>query len=98
MIALRKMQIERSTLLLLFLLLFASAYALAQLGNGKTSTPATPRLEELREKGSEAVFNLDYEAARQTFKEMVRLFPADSTGCQMFASTRGWETVNKSGL
>src|SRR5260370_474434 len=98
MIALRKMQIERSTLLLLFLLLFASAYALAQLGNGKTSTPATPRLEELREKGSEAVFNLDYEAARQTFKEMARLFPDDPTGSQMLASTLWLETLNKSRL
>src|SRR5882724_612203 len=98
MIALRKMQIERSTLLLLFLLLFASAYALAQPGNGKTSTPATPRLEELREKGSEAVFNLDYEAARQTFKEMARLFPDDPTGSQMLASTLWLETLNKSRL
>ncbi len=98
MIALREMQIERSTLLLLFLLLFASAYALAQPGNGKTSTPATPRLEELREKGSEAVFNLDYEAARQTFKEMARLFPDDPTGPQMLASTLWLETLNKSRL
>jgi len=98
MIALRKMQIERSTLLLLFLLLFAPAYALAQLGNGKTSTPATPRLEELREKGSEAVFNLDYEAARPTFKEMARLFPDDPTGSQMLASTLWLETLNKSRL
>jgi hypothetical protein len=98
MIALRKMQIERSILLLLFLLLFASPYALAQPGNGKTSTPATPRLEELREKGSEAVFNLDYEAARQTFKETARLFPDDPTGSQMLASILWLETLNKSRL
>ena len=98
MIHLRKMQIERSTLLLLFLLLFDSPYALAQPGNGKTSTPATPRLEELREKGSEAVFNLDYEAARQTFKETARLFPDDPTGSQMLASTLWLETLNKSRL
>jgi hypothetical protein len=98
MIALRKMQIARSTLLLLFLLLFAPAYALAQPGNGKTGTPATHRLEELREKGSKAVFNLDYEAARQTFKEMARLFPDDPTGPQMLASTLWLETLNKSRL
>jgi hypothetical protein len=97
MINLRKMQIRRSTLFLLFLPLFASAYALAQSGN-RTSTRATPRLEELREKGSEALFNLDYEAARQRFKEMARLFPEDPTGPQMLASTLWLETLNKARL
>jgi hypothetical protein len=97
MITLRKMQIRRSTLFLLFLPLFAFAYALAQSGD-KTSTPATPRLEELREKGSEALFNLDYEAARQTFKEMARLFPEDPTGPQMLASTLWLESLNKARL
>jgi hypothetical protein len=88
------MQIRRSTLFLLFLPLFASAYALSQSGD-RTSTPATPRLEELREKGSAALFNLDYEAARQRFKEMARLFPEDPTGPQMLASTLWLETLNK---
>jgi hypothetical protein len=97
MIALRKMQIGRWALLL-FLLLFWSAYALAQSGGSNTSTPATPRLEELRAKGSEALFNLDYETARQVFKEIARLFPDNPIGPQMLAWTLWLETLNKSRL
>jgi len=96
MIARPQMYSKRATLLLLFLLLPAlSGSALAQSGNGKTSTPATARLEELRAKGSEALFNLDYDSARQTFKEMARLFPDDPTGSQMLASTLWLETLNQ---
>jgi tetratricopeptide (TPR) repeat protein len=99
MIASPQMSSKRATLLLLFLLLPAlSGSALAQSGKGKTSTPATARLEELRAKGSEALFNLDYDSAWQTFKEMTRLFPDDPTGPQMQASTRWLETLNKSRL
>jgi tetratricopeptide (TPR) repeat protein len=99
MIAWPQMSSKRATLLLLLLLLPAlSASVLAQSGKGKTSTPATARLEELRAKGSEALFNLDYDSARQTFKEMIRLFPDDPTGSQMQASTGWLETLNKSRL
>ncbi len=96
MIAWLQMHSKRATLLLLFLLLPAlSGGALAQSGNGKTSTPATARLEESRAKGSEALFNLDYDSARQTFKEMARVFPDDPTGSQMLASTLWLETLNQ---
>jgi len=93
------MKTRRVTLSLLFLLSLAvSAGALAQSGLGSGGTVATPRLEDLREKGSEALFNLDYESARQTFKEMARLFPEDPTGPQMLATTLWLETLNKSRL
>ncbi len=97
------MKTKRITFSLLFLLsLVVSAGALAQSsqGNGNSAggTAATPRLEDLREKGSEALFNLDYESARQTFNEMARLFPADPTGPQMLATTLWLETLNKSRL
>ncbi len=99
MIVWPQMSSKRATLLLLFLLLPAlSGSALAQSGKDKTSTPAPTRLEELRAKGSEALFNLDYDSARQTFMEMTRLFPDDPTGSQMQASTRWLETLNKSRL
>ena len=69
-------RLRRSTLFLLFLIpLLASASALAQMANSKTAAAAIPRLEELRGKGAEALFNLDYEGARQAFKEIARLFP-----------------------
>src|SRR2546427_5030652 len=98
-----KMKTKRAALSLLFVLSFVvPAGALAQSSGGKGNTAgspaATPRLEDLREKGSEALFNLDYESARQTFNEMVRLFPDDPTGPQMLATTLWLETLNKSRL
>src|ERR1700736_2429766 len=72
--------------------------ALAQMGAAKTATTATPTVEELRAKGSEALFNLDYEGARQTFKELARLFPDDPTGPHALANTLWLETLNKSRL
>jgi len=99
MIAWLQMYSQRAILLLLFLLLLAlSGTALAQSGDRKTSTAAAERLEELYAKGSAALFNLDYDSAQQTFKEMARLFPDDPTGVQMQAYTLWLETLNKSRL
>lgn len=80
---------------LLFLLLFAPICALAQSGNGIGSAPNISLLDELRAKGSEALLNLDYEAARQIFKEMTRLSPDDPSGPQTLAWTLWLETLNK---
>ncbi len=89
------MQTKYSTLILLFLLsLVALANALAQSGGVKTETAAVS-LEELRKKGSEALFNLEYDAARQEFKEMARLYPDDPTGPEMLATTLWLETLNQ---
>src|SRR6267378_955000 len=86
-------------LLFLFLLLpVLSGGAFAQPGNGKTSTPAPARLEDLRAKASQALFNLDYDGARATFNEMAHLFPDDPIGPQMLASTLWLENLNKSRL
>jgi hypothetical protein len=84
-------------LLLLFLLsAFPLASASAQRGDNKKGTAAvTPRLEELQEKGYDALFNLDYEVARQRFKEMVRLYREDPTGPHMLATTLWLETLNQ---
>ena len=86
-----------SILLLLFLLsAFPFASALAQPGDDKKgATAVSPRLEELQEKGSEAIFNLEYDVARQRFKEMARLYPDDPTGPQMLATTLWLETLNQ---
>jgi len=90
------MQIKYSTLLLLFLAsLLGTANALAQSGNGKTGTAVTARLEELREQGSEGLFNLDYDIARHTFREMARLYPDDPIAPQMLATTLWLETLNR---
>jgi tetratricopeptide (TPR) repeat protein len=91
------MQTKYSTLLLLFLLSsFPFVSALAQAGDDKKGTAAvSPRLELLQEQGSEAIFNLDYDVARQKFKEMARLYPDDPTGAQMLATTLWLETLNQ---
>ncbi len=91
------MQTKYSTFLLLSLLsVVASSSALAQAGDDKKGTAAvSPRLAELQENGSEALFNLDYDVARQKFKEMTRLYPDDPTGTEMLATTLWLETLNQ---
>jgi tetratricopeptide (TPR) repeat protein len=91
------MQRKHSTLLILLLLsLVAFVDAPAQSRDGQTGAAAvSPRLEELQEKGSEALFNLDYDIARQRFKEMVRLYPDDPAGPYMLATTLWLETLNQ---
>ena len=86
-----------SILLLLSLLsAFPFTSALAQPGDGQKGTAAvSPRLELLQEQGSEAIFNLDYDVARQRFREMGRLYPDDPTGPEMLATTLWLETLNQ---
>jgi hypothetical protein len=45
------------------------------------------KFETLRIAGSEALFNLDYESARKSFKEMATLFPNYPAGPQFLADT-----------
>src|SRR6266550_5122127 len=90
-----QMHSKRAILLLLFLILPAlSGSVLAQSGNGRTGA-VIPRLEDLQEKGSEALFNLDYDIARQRFKEMARFYPDDPTGLEMLATTLWLEALNQ---
>ena len=84
-----------STLLLLVLIsLVAHANFLAQTGS-KTGTAASPRLGELQEKGSEALFNLDYDVARERFKEITQLYPDDPSGPEMLATTLWLDRLNQ---
>lgn len=85
--------------LLLLLLLLSMVAPSSTLGQAKDSelptTKTTPRLEELRAQGSEALFNLDYDVARQKFKEVTRLYSDDPIGPQMLATTLWLETLNR---
>ena len=89
---------DRSILLLLLLLLLlvapSSTHGQVRAGELPT-TKTTSRLEELRAQGSEALFNLDYDLARQRFKELTRLYPDDPIGPQMLATTLWLETLNR---
>jgi tetratricopeptide (TPR) repeat protein len=51
------------------------------------------KFEKLRIAGSEALFNLDYEAARKSFKEMAVAFPNYPAGPQFLADTLWAETL-----
>lgn len=61
-----------------------------------TTSAATPRLNELRDAGFEALYNLDYEAARKNFREIARLFPDHPAGPQFLAATLWAQTLNES--
>jgi tetratricopeptide (TPR) repeat protein len=54
------------------------------------------RLDQLRAKGYEALYNLDYEGARRLFKEMTQLFPDHPAGPQCLAATIWLEELNRS--
>ncbi|MDQ2855969.1 MAG: hypothetical protein M3R68_06550, partial [Acidobacteriota bacterium] len=51
------------------------------------------RFETLRASGFEALFNLDYEKARQSFHEIARLFPEHPAGPQFLAASLWIETL-----
>jgi hypothetical protein len=57
---------------------------------------SSARFEELRAAGFDALYNLDYEAARAKFKEIVRLFPDHPAGPQFLAATLWAQTLNES--
>jgi len=82
----------------LLLLLCTSVGAVAQPGKPPATTPSEVQVEELRAKGSEALFNLDYASARQIFRELARLSPRDPLGPQMLAWTLWLEILNNSRL
>jgi hypothetical protein len=54
------------------------------------------RFDELRRRGFEALYNLDYEEARRSFKEIARLFPDHPAGPQFMAAALWAQTLNES--
>jgi tetratricopeptide (TPR) repeat protein len=54
------------------------------------------RFDELRQRGFEALYNLDYEEARRNFKELARLFPDHPAGPQFLAAGLWAQTLNES--
>ena len=74
------------------LMLAAPAGALAQSTPWLTPTERA-KFETLRVAGSEALFNLDYDAARKNFKEMAVGFPSYPAGPQFLADTLWAETL-----
>ena len=78
------------------LLVFAVLAVRGQPENSPIKTSPESQTDELREKGSKALFNLDYDTARQIFKELARLSPRDPIGPQMQAVTIWLQVLNNS--
>jgi hypothetical protein len=81
-----KNRIKPFLLLILFTLAIPSV-AIAQAPTPWISEAERAKFETLRIAGSEALFNLDYESARKSFKEMAVLFPKYPAGPQFLADT-----------
>ena len=64
--------------------------------NTQMSETERTHFEQLRTAGFDALYNLDYEAARAKFKEIVQLFPEHPAGPQFLAATLWAQTLNES--
>ena len=71
----------------LLVALFSPASVPAQAGTPWLTEAERAKFETLRIAGSEALFNLEYEGARKSFKEMAVLFPKYPAGPQFLADT-----------
>src|SRR5215510_3736563 len=78
--------------LLLLSLMAATVYPQTKPANWLTDAERA-KFENLRIAGSEALFNLDYDAARKNFKEMATAFPNYPAGPQFLADTLWAETL-----
>jgi hypothetical protein len=98
------------TVLLLIILLASYSLAHAQKATAKlqpeTATTAAAkspaaevdraRFDKVRAEGFDALYNLDYEAARARFRELARLYPDHPAGAQFLAASLWLETLNAS--
>jgi hypothetical protein len=76
------------------LIFFAFSSGLAQQATAPWLTDTErAKFETLRIVGSEALFNLDYETARKSFKEMAQAFPSYPAGPQFLADSLWIETL-----
>ena len=88
---------SRKSLLLFLLLVFgmASAQQPQAIKSGMSDTDRA-RFDELRTRGFDALYNLDYDAARAAFKEIERLFPEHPAGPQFQAALLWSRALNES--
>src|SRR5437868_3993359 len=86
-----------ASLLLILLSVFAVAEAQQpQAVKTGMSDADRMRFDDLRVKGFEALYNLDYEVAQASFKEIERLFPDHPSGPQFLAALLWSRTLNES--
>jgi tetratricopeptide (TPR) repeat protein len=87
----------RKSVLLVLLFVFAVVQAQSQQAiKSGMSDAERARFDDLRAKGFDALYNLDYEAARNAFKEIERLFPDHPAGPEFQAALLWSKTLNES--
>jgi hypothetical protein len=86
-----------------FFVLMLIIFGVSSLCAGQSSVKPQPpaeveraRFDQLRAQGFEALYNLDYETAREKFKELARLFPDHPAGPQFLAAALWSQTLYKS--
>jgi tetratricopeptide (TPR) repeat protein len=78
---------------MLFILAVPAAAFSQSAPNSWLTEAERARFETLRIAGSEALFNLDYDTARKSFKEMAEAFPNYPAGSQFLADSLWIETL-----
>lgn len=89
------MKIQRCITLILILLAAQGVLRGQEVGQPRTGGAGEARLDDLRARGYEALYNLDYEEARRLFREMSRLFPDHPAGPQSLAATLWLDELNR---
>ncbi|OLE55070.1 MAG: hypothetical protein AUG51_05415 [Acidobacteria bacterium 13_1_20CM_3_53_8] len=83
--------------LILLLTICAFGSTLAQQSVTQSATePDRAKFEELRTRGFEALYNLDYDEAQKNFQELERIYPTHPAGAQFLAAALWSKILNKS--
>jgi tetratricopeptide (TPR) repeat protein len=61
---------------------------------GATSTATGAEFDSLRERGNDALYNLDYQTARELFQQMIKIAPDHPAGYVYLANNFWLETLN----
>ena len=80
-------------LVLILIAAVASAAVAQQPATAWLNEADTAKVTALRQAGVEALYNLDYEGARQQFKQIAQLFPNHPAGPQFLATCLWIETL-----
>ncbi|HMF57741.1 MAG TPA: hypothetical protein VK619_15465, partial [Pyrinomonadaceae bacterium] len=90
------MKAGRCLLVLLLTLCMLGSGLAQQAAQTNAPEPDRAKFEELRTRGFEALYNLDYEEARKAFQELERLYPTHPAGAQFLAAALWSQILNKS--
>ena len=84
------------TRILLILVLANTAFGQSPATPPNSPPNSSAQLDALRAEGYEALYNLDYEAARRRFQEMIALAPDHPSGAQSMAASLWLQQLNES--